>query len=75
MSSSKRAYPHKSEEEQRIVVSFSISGDQLKQLRERLEKYMSAPPTKNDIQAFARGKAYTAIEDYLASPLVIEGEE
>jgi hypothetical protein len=71
----KRAYPHKAEDERRIVVSFSLSGDQLRQLKERLETYMHTPPTKNDIQVFARGKAYTAIEDYLASPLIIEEDE
>jgi uncharacterized membrane protein YebE (DUF533 family) len=72
---SKRTYPHKAEDERRIIVSFSISGPSLEQLRKRLEKYMHTPPTKNDIQAFARGKAYTAIEDYLASSLVIEEDE
>ena len=69
MKSSKRPYPRKTENERRIVISFSLSGDVLKNLRERLEAYMHSQPTKSEVQAFARSKAYEAIEDYLASPM------
>ena len=71
----KRAYPRKAEDERRIVVSFSLSGDMLKSLRERLEAYKQSQPTKHEMQAFARGKAYEAIEGYLASPFVPDDEE
>ncbi len=70
----KRAYPHKSENERRIVVSFSISGPMLENLRKRLEMYMRTQPTKREVQAFARGKAYEAIEAYLAEPFVPDEE-
>lgn len=71
----KRPYPHKAEDERRIVVSFSLSGPMLKSLRERLEQYMHSQPTKAEVQAFARGKAYEAIEDYLAGPFVPDEDE
>lgn len=72
---SKRDYARKAEDERRIVVSFSVSGVTLSQLRERLERSMSSPPTKNEIQSFARGKAYEALEEYLASPAVENDQE
>lgn len=71
----KRPYPHKAENERRIVVSFSLSGTMLQQLRERLAAYTHEEPAARDIQAFARGKAYEAIEEYLASPFVPDEDE
>lgn len=71
----KRPYPRKAENERRIVVSFSLSGDMLKSLKERLEAYMHSQPTKSELQAFARGKAYEAIEAYLAQPFVLDEDE
>ena len=75
MVAKRRAYPHKSEDERRIVVSFSISGSMLADLRNRLEMYMHTQPTKREIQSFTRGMAYEAIEAYLASPFVPDEEE
>ena len=71
----KRAYPHKAENERRIVVSFSLSDVLLRQVRERLAAYMHTEPTVREIQAFARGKAYEAIEAYLAAPFVPDEDE
>jgi len=75
MSSAKRPYPHKAEDERRIVVSFSLSGTLLTGLRERLGQYMLTTPTKHTLQSFARGLAYEAIENYLAQPFVPEDDE
>ncbi len=75
MSSAKRPYPHKAENERRIVVSFSLSDVLLRQMRERLAAYMHTEPTMREVQAFARGLAYEAIENYLAQPFVPEDEE
>ena len=71
----KRAYPRKPENERRIVVSFSISGQMRKDLAKRLEQYMYTEPTAKEIEAFARGKAYEAIEAYLAAPFVPDEDE
>ena len=71
----KRPYPRKAENERRIVVSFSLSDVMLRQVRERLTAYTKQEPTVNEIQAFARGKAYEAIEAYLAGPFVPEQED
>ena len=71
----KRAYPRKAENERRITVSFSISGQTRKDLAQKLARYMHAEPTVEEIQAFARGKAYDAIEAYIAEPFVPDEDE
>lgn len=71
----KRPYPRKAENERRITVSFSISGPMLAGMREKLEKYMHTPPSVQEVQAFARGLAYDAVEDYIAKPFVPDDDE
>lgn len=71
----KRPYPRKAENERRITVSFSISGRTRKDLAQKLARYMHTEPTVEEIQAFARGRAYQSIEDYLAEPFVPDEEE
>lgn len=61
----KRAYPRKAEDERRIVVSFSLSGDLLKDLRARMEQHWHRPPTKADLQMYARSCAYKKLEEIL----------
>jgi hypothetical protein len=59
----------KSEDERRIVVSFSISGVMLELLRERLAGYMDIPPedvTVENIRSQVRQLALQAIGDYNA---------
>ena len=67
----------KSENEQRIVVSFSISNEtnqQLTRLRDHLKFYMRSEPTVEEIRSFVRGKLHAAIEEYLNTPLVPDPE-
>lgn len=76
MSSSKRAYPHKAENELRVVVSFSLSGDSLKKMREKLAAYDHGSPVPDKVlQSFVRGLAYDAVEEYLVRPVVLDEEE
>lgn len=71
----KRPYPKKAENERRITVSFSISGRTRKDLAQKLARYMHTEPTTKEIEAFARGKAYDAIEAYITEPFVPDDEE
>lgn len=67
----------KSENEQRIVVTFSVSNEtnqQLTRLRGRLKHYMHAEPTVEEIRSFVRGKLHAALEEYLSEPLVDDPE-
>jgi hypothetical protein len=69
----KRPYPHKSEDERRIVVSFSISGTMLELLRAKLAGYMDIQPENvsvEDLRGQVRQLALQAVEDYNAEPFV-----
>jgi hypothetical protein len=65
----KRPYPHKAENERRIVVSFSISGVMLELFRKKLAEYMHSQPGEisvEDIRGQVRQLALQAVEDYNA---------
>lgn len=66
----KRAYPRKSDDERRIVVSFSVSGVMLELLRKKMAGYMHTQPENvsvDDIRSQARQLALQSVEDYNAN--------
>lgn len=73
----KRPYPHKAENERRIVVSFSISGLMLELFRAKLAAYMHMQPediSVEDIRGQVRQLALQAVEDYNATPVPADPE-
>jgi hypothetical protein len=61
----RRAYPKKSEEERRIVVSFSLSDDRLKWFREMIALETGHEPTVEQCREAARDIAQFAIDEQI----------
>jgi hypothetical protein len=64
----KRAYPRKAQEDLRIPVSFSLSGERLKAFRRVYTASFGHEPTKQECRDKASEIALQAIDTFLAPP-------
>lgn len=69
----KRAYPRKRDEERRIVVSFSLSGDVLRYFRAAYAVSEGHEPTIEECREKSRDLAFQAIGAYIKRHVEIEG--
>ena len=65
----KRAYPRKAQEELRIPVSFSLSGERLKAFRTAYRGAYGREPSKQECREKASELALQAIDTFLVPPL------
>lgn len=69
----KKSYPHKADDEKRIVVSLSLSGDELRYFREAFALTEGHEPGVAECREKARDLAYGAIDTYIKRHIEIEG--
>lgn len=69
---SKRAYPKKSDEARRIVVSFSLSGDRLRWFREALALSNSHEPEVSDIREAAQSLAHQSVDAFIQQKIELD---
>ena len=63
---SRREYQKKSDDEKRIIINFSLSGDRLRMFREMLRTRMGCEPSLLTIREVARDLALWGIDEETA---------
>jgi hypothetical protein len=60
-----REYAKKTDEEKRVVVSFSLSGDRIKRLRQKFFEEHGRQPTEAECRYTASDVSLKALDEYL----------
>lgn len=68
----RREYPKKSDDERRIVVNFSLSGDRLKRFREMMKHHAGCEPSTETLRSVARDLALWGIDEKTARLTEVE---
>ena len=62
---SKREYPKKSDDERRVVISFTLSDDRLRWFKDMMCLQSGHEPTLEELREYARDIAQSAIDEQI----------
>lgn len=70
---SKRSYPKKPDDERRVTINFTLSGERLCWFKEMIFLQTGNEPSVDEIRSLARDIAQVAIDEQIRRKIEIEG--